>query len=190
MDRAIIFDCFGTLIGTSYFTLRQLCPPQRLQELHDIRLSSDYGYISRSQYIEQISQLLMIERDQVRAIIDQKHTRNQELIDYVKQIKQFYKTALLSNVGSGVMETIFSPSEMSALFDVVVLSHQVGLVKPDQHIYEITVQKLSLPASACILVDDREEFCAGARVIGIEAIEHHDNQQTLRQLDQLLAKKP
>lgn len=188
MNKAIIFDCFGTLIGTSYFTLRQLCPPDRLQELHDIRLSSDYGYITRAQYIERISQLLSIDQEEVRTIIDQKHTRNQELIDQVKKHKSAYKTALLSNVGANVMETIFSEAELEELFDVVVLSHQVGLVKPDQHIYEITVEKLGVEASDCIMIDDREEFCAGAIAVGIEAILHHNNQETISQLDQWLAK--
>lgn len=188
MTQAIVFDCFGTLVGTSYFTFRRICPPERLKELEDARTAADYGYIDRDEYARKVGEIVSMDAARVREAIDQQHTRNEALLAYVKLLKRNYKTALLSNVGSGIMDTIFEQRELDELFDAVVLSYQVGIVKPDKQIYEITALKLGVATDACVMVDDREDFCAGADAAGMLPVHHETNHQTMHTIDQLLAK--
>lgn len=187
MIRAIIFDCFGTLIGTSYFTFRNICPPERLKELTDTRLAADYGYLTRSEYAKRIGLIVGMSEDRVRAAIDQQHTRNEPLLAYAKLLKRTYKTALLSNVGSEVMERIFTEKEAAELFTVRVLSYQVGIVKPDPQIYLLTAKQLGVSPSECVMVDDREEFCRGAEAVGMRFVVHTSNHETIQSIGRLLA---
>lgn len=40
------------------------------------------------------------------------------------------------------------------LFDVHVVSELVGMAKPDPAIYQLTLERLGLPAERCVFVDD------------------------------------
>lgn len=106
MTRAVIFDCFGVLVGTSYFTFRNLCPPEKHKELADAHLATDYGFITQEEYAARVGDIIGMDHEKVREAINRHHTTNKELLTYVKHLRQTHKTALLSNVGSGVIETI------------------------------------------------------------------------------------
>jgi putative hydrolase of the HAD superfamily len=92
------------------------------------------------------------------------------------------KTALLSNSWSldqydkGMLET---------LFDVAVISGEVGMHKPQRQIYELTVEKLGVEARACVFVDDLRENCEGAEEAGMVAIRHRDPVETIAKLEDL-----
>ncbi|WP_019875907.1 HAD family hydrolase [Sporichthya polymorpha] len=86
-------------------------------------------------------------------------------------------TALVSNSWDNAY-----PPEVLARFDVVVLSGEVGLRKPDADIFELTAKQLGVEPDQCVLVDDFEVNTAGASALGIRTILHTDVDATLRQL--------
>jgi putative hydrolase of the HAD superfamily len=55
-------------------------------------------------------------------------------------------------------------------FDVVIDSASVGAMKPSPIIYRRAVDKLDVPAEACLFVDDTYQGVKGARVIGMHAL--------------------
>ncbi|MGB3023904.1 MAG: HAD-IA family hydrolase [Candidatus Saccharimonadales bacterium] len=185
MVRAVIFDCFGVLIGTSYLALSELCPVHKRQELADVRKTADYGYIDRQEYVSQVARLIGATTYEADAMINEHHARNESMLSYVRDLRsRGIKTALLSNVGRGVMERIFTFGELNELFDVVTLSYEVGMVKPDPNIYRATVEKLCLDAADCLMVDDREEFCAGADAAGLQTLHFLTNASTKRLVEE------
>ena len=80
MIRAVIFDCFGVLYGGSIEVLMAQCPPDRRAELEDINKQSDYGYISRQEFITEVARLVEQTPAQIAALLEQVHVRNSELI--------------------------------------------------------------------------------------------------------------
>lgn len=72
------------------------------------------------------------------------------------------------------------------LFEVVVDSSFVGARKPDPRIYEIVVERLGLPASACVFVDDRAENCDGARAAGMHAVHFVDTAAAIAEIERTL----
>ncbi|MFL5846723.1 MAG: HAD family hydrolase [Solirubrobacteraceae bacterium] len=76
------------------------------------------------------------------------------------------------------------------LFEVVVDSAYVGIRKPDPRIYEIVLERLGLPASACAFVDDLEHNIEAATALGMHAIWFRDNDQTLAELGELQLSQP
>jgi putative hydrolase of the HAD superfamily len=72
------------------------------------------------------------------------------------------------------------------LFEVVVDSAFVGTRKPEPEIYAITLERLGLPAGACVFVDDLERNVEAAREAGMHGIVHHETTQTISELDALL----
>jgi putative hydrolase of the HAD superfamily len=68
------------------------------------------------------------------------------------------------------------------VFEVVVDSGFVGMRKPEPAIYELTLDKLGLPAQACVFVDDLEVNVDAARALGMTGIVHRGSGATIAAL--------
>lgn len=92
-------------------------------------------------------------------------------------------TGLISNSwGTGIYER--APME---IFDVTVISGDVGLHKPEPEIYRLGAERLGIPADACVFVDDLKENVAGAEAVGMTALLHRDSDETVAALSALFA---
>ena len=58
------------------------------------------------------------------------------------------------------------------LFDVHVLSYEVGAMKPDPAIYRAAAEKVDLPPPEIFFVDDRLENVQAARKAGFDAVHY------------------
>lgn len=184
MIRALIFDCFGVLYHGSLGHLRQLLPSDRRQELNDLSMSSDYGYISRQEYFDKASEIMGMSSAELEAITTKQHIRNELLVDYLKSMKFDYKIGLLSNVGSDVMDGLFSPLEQAELFDAVVLSSDIGMTKPNPDIFALTALKLGVLPEECIMIDDLLVNVEGARQAGMKGVVYSTVEQAKRAIDE------
>ena len=72
------------------------------------------------------------------------------------------KTAILSNGVPEVMARVRADRPLPEIFDVVVVSCELGHAKPDPEIYEATLSKLSVAPQDALFVDDRGENIAAA----------------------------
>lgn len=93
------------------------------------------------------------------------------------------RTALLSNTWGGAEG--YERAALDREFDAVVLSHEVGLRKPDPAIYALAAERLGLPAAACVVVDDLITNVLGARSAGMRALLHEDDAATVSGLEEL-----
>lgn len=94
------------------------------------------------------------------------------------------RTGLLSNSWG----TKYYPRDrLDPLFDVIVISGEVGLRKPDPAIYALTTEKLGVPPAACVFVDDHPGHLAAALDHGMKTVLHRNPQRTIAELEELLA---
>jgi putative hydrolase of the HAD superfamily len=68
------------------------------------------------------------------------------------------------------------------IFETVVDSGFVGARKPEPRIYEMTLERLGLPAAACLFIDDLEPNIEGARALGMKAVHFRDNEQAIAEI--------
>lgn len=68
------------------------------------------------------------------------------------------------------------------IFETVIDSGFVGYRKPERQIYEITLERLGLPASACLFVDDLEVNCEAARELGFAAVQYREPDQAIAEV--------
>ena len=71
-----------------------------------------------------------------------------ELLAYIRRLHQAYKTGIISNAMNGTRALIEGPWEMTPLFDAIVLSGEVGVMKPDPRIYQLALERLDVQAGA------------------------------------------
>jgi putative hydrolase of the HAD superfamily len=72
------------------------------------------------------------------------------------------------------------------LFDVVVISGEVNLRKPEPEIYQLTARRLELEPERCVFVDDLMPNIRGAAAVGMRGVHHVTPGQTLDELEALL----
>jgi HAD superfamily hydrolase (TIGR01509 family) len=182
MVRAIIFDCFGVLYRGSLDYLIERCPEESQAAFADLCRASDYGYIERGEFIDQASQLLGVSESDIVSIIDKSHVANEPLFELIKTLRLDYKIVLLSNIGRDVVPQLFSQKVLDELFDEVVLSSDIGVTKPFAEAYTYTAEKLGVPPSECLMIDDLRGNCDGAKMTGMQAIEFKNNAGLIKEL--------
>ena len=186
MIRGIVFDCFGVLYWGSLTHLSELAAPADRQAVYDLSHASDYGYIGHDEYFRELARLVNKTPGEVEAIIRERHIRNDALVAYVRELRASYKIGLLSNVGEGVMNELFPEAERRELFDAVVLSSDIGAVKPHPAIYEYMLDQLQLPADQCVMIDDLPANVDGAKNVGMQGIVYHSFDHLKTSLKSLL----
>jgi epoxide hydrolase-like predicted phosphatase len=91
------------------------------------------------------------------------------------------KTALLSNSWGND----YPREGWEELFDVVVISGEVGMRKPEPGIFVHTAEALGLPPERCVMVDDLRPNVRGAVAVGMVGVHHTDPELTIAELEAL-----
>ena len=91
-------------------------------------------------------------------------------------------TGMLSNSwGGGYPRELFPE-----LFDVVVISSEVGMRKPEPRIFQHAAGLLGLQPTECIFIDDIEANVAAAEQIGFTGVLHREPDDTTERVAELL----
>lgn len=108
-----------------------------------------------------------------------------EMFELVRRARASgYRTALCSN-SWGV--ELYPHDTLEELFDVIVISGEVGLRKPDPEIFKLTVEKLGCDPSRCIFVDDHPGHLKSAQQAGMTTVLHKNPAQSIPEIQTLLA---
>jgi len=186
--KAIIFDCFGVLLVAPGFTALLRDFSQYEIEINDLILQSDYGIISLQKFNELIAKLVGLTPQEVKSRYWGINVRDETVIDWVRGLKQLgeHKIGLLSNVGSGWLDDLLPETKSKELFDAVILSYDVGMIKPDPKLFELMAERLGVSPFECIMIDDRPSNIDGAEHADMQAILFKSIHQTQAELKQLL----
>ncbi len=90
----------------------------------------------------------------------------------VKTLSKKYKLAILSNTNPVHYEHIKETYSIIGLFEHVLLSYEMGAMKPDIEAYEKLMHATSKSPSQHLFIDDRIENINAAKGIGIEGIQY------------------
>jgi putative hydrolase of the HAD superfamily len=196
--QVIIFDLGGVLLRTADFTPReQLAARMGMtrRELEEFIFGGESGNRAQSgeipvqQHWENLRTQLHYSPQQFEALINEFFgcdVMDDELVDYVRKLHKSYKTALLSNAWDDLRQIIAERWHFEDAFDTLVISAEVGLVKPDPRIYLLALERLGVEAGQAVFVDDFKRNVEGARAVGLHGIHFQSPQQMRLDLEQLL----
>jgi putative hydrolase of the HAD superfamily len=106
------------------------------------------------------------------------------MYDTIRALRQAgLRTALLSN-SWGCDE--YPRADFPGLFDIVVISGEVGMRKPEEGIFLHAAQALGLTPAECVFIDDFEENIAAATACGMTGVLHTETAATTAALQDLL----
>jgi epoxide hydrolase-like predicted phosphatase len=196
--RAIIFDMGGVIVrtediaprtalasrlGISYDELSQIVFDKESARLATV------GKISTEQHWEAVRLNLGLTEEEFPTVPlefwggDELDT---SLVDYLRSKRPVYKTALLSNAWDDLRGVLEDGYQIADAFDVMVISAEVGVKKPDPRIYQIVLERLDVTPEEAVFVDDFIENVEAARQQGMYAIHFQDPGEARSALEKLL----
>lgn len=113
---------------------------------------------------------------------------NQKVFNLIKKIRstKMHKVFLLTNIDSqsfNILKTTYK--KVFALFDGIVASCSVQLLKPNKKIYEHLLETYRINAKNSVFIDDQKENITAAKNIGITGIQYKNFWQVERELTRL-----
>jgi epoxide hydrolase-like predicted phosphatase len=188
MIKAIIFDCFGVLSTDGWRQLREeffADNQEKMQQALDLDKAVNTGVMDYVSFIREVGHLSGLSEQEVQRRMNT-NVPNRLLFEYIRSdLKPGYKIGLLSNAAENWLGELFEGWQ-NDLFDQVILSYQVGMVKPEAQIYELTASNLGVKPEECLFIDDIERFCTAAEELGMKSILHTDSYETIAKIKEIL----
>jgi len=92
------------------------------------------------------------------------------LVDYIQALRPRYQTAIISNATDTLRSALEDDFQIADAFDLIVVSAEEKVMKPDAAIYRRTLERLGRSANECVFIDDNSENIAAASDMGINTI--------------------
>ncbi len=196
--QALLWDIGGVLVRTM-----DRAPRTRLAERHGMSYAemekfvfggeqgrlAQAGKIDAAQHIQAVCRQLGLPASQAAAFLDEFFAGDrldQALVAFIRRCHASYKTGIISNAFNDVRATIQSKWQIADAFDSIVVSGEVGLLKPDRRIFELAVSELGVQPGQAVFIDDVAENVQGARAAGLYGIQFMNSEQVIADLTQIL----
>jgi epoxide hydrolase-like predicted phosphatase len=193
--KAIIFDLGGVILRTEDQAPRSALGARYGLSYYDLSMQVFDGPESRSAQVGGITSREFW--DAASAKYDMEHPDfmdeffrgdqlDWELISVIRDLHGKYKTALLSNAFDDLRGLIENDWKFHDAFDVIVVSAEVKMMKPDPRIYTHTIGLLEVEPSEAVFVDDVPANIEAAQKTGIHGVRFRSRQQALADLQAFL----
>lgn len=187
MVQAVIFDCFGVLATDIWLAFcDQLPPGADIAEASALNKAFDKGLIEEDDFMEGVKAATGQYPPLLEDMKGSQIAKNTALLDFIRTLKPKYKIGLLSNISSSWITDELLTLDEQLLFDSIVLSHEVGMIKPDPRIYMLTCERLRVAPHEALMIDDRMMYVDGAQAQGLQGIVYDDFRSFKQQFNELL----
>lgn len=170
--KAIVLDMYGVIVkqtGDNFVPyIQSIFPNLTREEIETPWFSADRGEQSSLDVWRILGfkgNLEKIEKEYLDTI-----EINEGFYDFISVAKEKYKLAIISNDSNRWSEYIRERFNLNQYFDVISISGDLRIEKPDERIFKLTIEKLDCDASDCIYVDDRLTYLSGAKKVGMHAV--------------------
>ena len=196
--RAVFFDWGGVIARTEYQAPRQHLAERLGMEYEDIvkivfdSPSSDrasVGEISAEEHWAEVTKRLRrpaSETETIREEFFAGDVIDREIVDYLRSLRSDYFVGLISNAWPDMRDYI-TGQKIEDAFEHMVISAEVGVMKPEARIYQIALEQAGVSPNEAVFVDDFHENITGCRAVGMHGIHFKNPEQAMNELKQLLA---
>jgi epoxide hydrolase-like predicted phosphatase len=185
MYGAIIFDFFDVLHTDSYQAWLRNHGFQREGVFAEASRLLDRGSINMSNFYEKLSLASRISTKNIEAEFATLAKLDTDVVSLIKTLHDNYKLGLLSNADASHLRPILKKYELNSLFDKIIISSEVGVIKPEPDIFHIILNELGIKPANTIFIDDNEHNIKAAHALGIHGIWYQDVKTLRHQLHEL-----
>ncbi|HUC78839.1 MAG TPA: HAD family phosphatase [Candidatus Saccharimonadales bacterium] len=171
MLKAIVFDFYGVIRDDSYQAWLKTHGYKREGSFLHVSQKLDSGQIKIEDFFEILSKLSGDPVDTIKNYFESIAGINSDVVNIIKDLYGFYHIALLSNSPSELIRKIIKENDLEKYFDEIVVSSEVGMVKPNKEIFEFIIDRLAIDSSEILFIDDNKLYVEAAEKAGIKSIQ-------------------
>ncbi|MFO3796417.1 MAG: HAD family hydrolase [Anaerolineales bacterium] len=195
--RAVLFDFGGVLLRTEFEAPRQYLAERLGLEYDDLihqvfespsARRASLGEITAEQHWAELTRRWHRPPDEAAFLSQQffaGDVLDRNLLDFIRSLRPTFKTGLISNAWSD-LRAYLQRMGIEDAFDTIIISAEVGLLKPDPRIYQLALEQLEVAPYEALFVDDFSKNIAAAKDLGMWALQFADPEQTLRTIRRIL----
>ena len=150
----------------------------------------DRGIMTFSEVMDKFVSLDSEMEDEIRRVLADMHgivTGRSYAVPWVCSLKkQGLKVYVLSNFSEKIWKECIDALEFFEFTDGGIISYKEHLIKPDQAVYQLLLERYGLCADECVFIDDLEENIETARTLGINGIVFENYEQAKNELNNIL----
>jgi HAD superfamily hydrolase (TIGR01509 family) len=130
--------------------------------------------------------LTPVDRDRLRADFFAGDRIDEELMSFVRGLRPRARVGLISNAWPEVRRLLETTWGIADAFDPLVLSAEVGLVKPNGQIFHLALERAEVQPSHAVFVDDFLENVDAALTLGMGGVLFRTSSQAQEDVEGLL----
>lgn len=170
--KAIVLDMYGVIVkqtGDDFVPyVQRTFSDLKSEEIYTPWFKADVGELTSLEVWESLGfkgDIEKIEKEYLDTI-----EINDGFLDFVSSVCKHYKMAIISNDSSRWSKFLREKFDINKYFDVISISGDLKIQKPDERIFKLTIEQLGCKAEDCLYVDDREGNLEVASKIGMNAV--------------------
>lgn len=196
--RGVFFDFGGVIVRTEYQAPRQHLADELGMEYEDLEkmvfagpssIKASVGEISAEEHWAEVTKRVRRPASETEAIREEFFAGDvvdHEIVNFLRSLRPSYHVGLISNAWPDLRDYIIKQNFDDA-FDHMIISAEVGVMKPEAGIYQIALERAGVSPSEAVFVDDFYENIEGCQAVGMHGIHFRSPQQAMDELKQLLA---
>ena len=197
--RNVIFDFGGVLVSwrpqqiiESFYEEPELRDALREHAFqHDDWLDMDRGTLDEASVVRRCAARMARPESELERLFDHVRAALTPIEATVALLRELrgrpgLKLYGLSNMSEAIFAYLHGRHEFFELFDGIVVSAAVKLLKPEPAIYEHLRDRFDLDFAESVFIDDLERNVDSARRLGLPAIRFETTEQVRRELEPLL----
>ncbi|MBN1566018.1 MAG: HAD family phosphatase [Anaerolineae bacterium] len=184
MIKGFIFDFGGVIVRTEDYSPRHawderlglpIGSVERAVHHSDLWVQAQLGRVTYDAYWQGVAELLYMHNDQdniaeLRKDYFKGDRLNYKLVNLIRELREDgYPVVLLSNESPELTERLHELN-IYDLFDQVLISALIGVMKPDATAYRVALRALNVAPHEAIFVDDSLANIRGAQALGIQTL--------------------
>lgn len=182
MVKNIIFDLGNVVFefNPKQYIMDKIADKSKIEKVSQAIFKSDEwakldeGKITEEEAIEIICTNNSDLDNEVRLIFDNWYPILKPIestIEIIKDLKaKGFKLLYLSNFHSKAFDYVNNEHEFFKLFEGGVVSYQDALLKPNEKIYKLILERYDLDPAECVFIDDTKENIDAAKECGMNGI--------------------
>lgn len=185
MYEAVIFDFFDVIRTDAYKAWLGMHGYKREGVFLDTVDRMDRGEIKLHEFLAKLSEVTGQPADEIFEEMETGAVLDHEVVALIEKLRTKYKLGLLSNAPSEFIRALINENDLEKHFHEIVISSEVGFIKPSSEIFNLMLEKLRIRPETAIFIDDNEINVRGSEKAGLKGILYTDLPSLKKDLEAL-----
>lgn len=180
----IVFDFFGVICSeiAPFVLPKYMSKEQAIAYKATIVRDADVGAITQDEMFRRLSKIANVPPEQLHEEFWSYVRIDPDMVALLEELRRHHRVALLTNALTPFFRQIAAKYDLERLFEIILVSSEVGLAKPDPAFFRMMVGKLGARPEDCIFIDDNADNLEGARIVGMNTLLFEGAEKLQREL--------